>query len=77
MESFNKSVRLVSNRGFKFSKRLKIIFRWFVFFRYSARVNDKALWLAILIQSTMDLVGINLPDNKLRKTRIGAARLSG
>jgi hypothetical protein len=30
-------------------------------------VNEKALWLAVLIQTTVDLVGINLPTNKRRE----------
>ena len=30
-------------------------------------VNEKALWLAVLIQTTADLVGINLPTNKRRE----------
>ena len=30
-------------------------------------VKEKALWLAVLIQTTVDLVGINLPTNKRRE----------
>jgi hypothetical protein len=30
-------------------------------------VNEKALWLGVLIQTTADLVGISLPTNKRRE----------
>ena len=30
-------------------------------------VNEKALWLAVLIRTTAHLVGINLPTNKRRE----------
>jgi hypothetical protein len=37
-------------------------------------VNENALWLSVLIQSTADLVGINLPVNRLRENKISTQR---